>query len=315
MNHELTRLERVAQNRPSLWVAVAFSLLGQLGFVLLFNLLLPSLGSNLGQAGRILLGLLFSLVPGGLWLYFFYRQDAVEPEPKRMVLGVFMVGALLTAALYQPVLQGIFTVDGWLLEHWWTHLLGGILIVGFFEQFLVYLAVRFAVFEAPEFDERVDGVIYAIAAGLGFATVINFAYVVKHGGVDLDVGSIRMVINALAHACFAGIFGYFIGQSKFETTPWHYLPMGMAISAGVNGLFTFLLERTGSGGLSYNPWPNLILCAILAVAVLLFVFWLVARANEETLRVARATHGTSAPASQSSSLVVTKPATQEVANG
>src|SRR5690606_34230165 len=135
-----------------------------------------------------------------LWLAIFYRLDRLEPEPKHMVLNVYLVGALLTAALHGPILQGVFNVNQWLYNNWWSHLLGGILVVGFLEQFIVYLAVRYVIFDDPEFDERVDGVIYAVAAGLGVATILNFNYVLQHGGVDLNIGSIRMVVHALAHA-------------------------------------------------------------------------------------------------------------------
>jgi RsiW-degrading membrane proteinase PrsW (M82 family) len=102
-------------------------------------------------------------------------------------------------------------------------------------------------FDHPEFDERVDGVIYAIAAGLGLATILNFEYVYSRNGVDLDIGSIRMVINTLAHASFAGVMGYFLGQARFEKTPVYYLPAGLTLAAVLNGLFFFLLDRTISG--------------------------------------------------------------------
>jgi RsiW-degrading membrane proteinase PrsW (M82 family) len=287
VEEELNRLERVARNRVAFWTATVMSLIGLLAFVALFNLFLPGLGDRLNETTLIGFGLLFSLAPAGLWLGFFYRLDRLEPEPKRMVISVFILGMLMTAALHQPVLQGLFQVDSWLYEYWWVRLLGGILVVGYFEQWLVYLTVRYSVFEHPEFDERIDGVIYAIAAGLGMATVLNFFYVTERGGVDLDIGSIRMVVNALAFASFAGLLGYFIGQARFESTPFTYLPAGLTLAALLNGLFFFALEQASQHGLSGHPWRDLIWAAILAVATLIVVFWLVARANEETLRLAR----------------------------
>jgi RsiW-degrading membrane proteinase PrsW (M82 family) len=285
-NDELSRLTRVANHRLSFWTGILFALLGLLAFVIIFNVFFPTLGDQLSQGGLILLGLVFSVVPAGLWLSFFYRLDRQEPEPVEMVFDIFVIGMLLTAALYQPILQGVFGIDSWLYDRWWARLFGGILIVGFFEQFLVYVTVRYGVFHRPEFDERMDGIIYAIAAGLGFATVLNFIYVIKRGGVDLDIGSIRMVVNALAHASFAGVLGYFIGQTRFEKTPIYYLPMGLTIAAVMDGLFFFILERSSTGGLHFNPWMNLIFATIVALLTLFIVFWLVGRDNEETLRLA-----------------------------
>jgi RsiW-degrading membrane proteinase PrsW (M82 family) len=309
---ELSRLSRVARNRSALWVALVMSLIGLIAFVVLFNVLLPSLGEDLGDAALIGFGLFFSVAPAGLWLGFFYRLDRYEPEPKRMVLGVYVLGALVTAALHQPVLEGVFSADSWLYDQWWTRLLGGILVVGVLEQFLVYLVVRFSIFGHPEFDQRVDGVIYAMAAGLGVATVLNFQYVIERGGVDLDIGSIRMVVNALAFASFAGVQGYFIGQARFESTPVYYLPGGLAIAAVLNGLFFFVIDQ-GATSLRYSLWLDLLLAGVIAVFTLAVVFWLIARDNEETLRVARQRAGatvshlpldepsTSAPVESSSS--------------
>lgn len=285
---EINRLERVAHNRSGLWIAVAIALLGLLAFVIVFNLVLPDFGAGLDGAPLIGLGLVFSLVPAGLWLLLFYRMDRLEPEPKRMVFNVFLLGVLVTAAAHAPILDGVFAVNEWLYANWWSQLLGSILVIGFVEQLIVWAIVRYAVFSHPEFDERVDGVIYAIAAGLGVATVLNFQYVLARGGVDLSIGSMRMVITAMAQASFAGVLGYFIGQARFERTPVYYMPMGLTIAAAINGLFAYLLDRTSRGALSSNPWTDLLLAAVVAALSLGIVFWLIARSNEETLRLARA---------------------------
>lgn len=279
------RLERVATNSAGLWWALALEIVGLLLFVLLFNFVFPSLGDNLGDNARIALGLLFAIVPALLWLGFFYGFDRLEPEPRRMVMATFAGGAILFAALAGPLLNRIFGVDQWLASTWWSRLLGGVLVVGVIEQYLVYLTVRYLVFEHAEFDERVDGVVYAVAAGLGVATVINFEYVLARGGVDLDIGSVRMVINALAYASFAGVLGYFIGQARFERVPWYYLPLGLLAAAALNGLLFFVLEQPDSGLAASKPWGSLALAAAVALGALLIVFRLVARANEETLRV------------------------------
>lgn len=284
---ERGRLERVATNRMGLWWALALEILGLLAFVLIFNFLLPTLGDSLSTAARIALGLLFSLVPAALWLLFFYGFDRAEPEPKGMVLNVFLLGGLLFAALHGPLLQGIFDVDRWLPTTWWSRLLGGFLVVGVVEQALVWLTVRVSVYDHPEFDERVDGVVYAVAAGLGMATVINFTYVLDRGGVNLDIGSVRMVVNALAYASFAGVLGYFIGQVRFEKTPWYYLPLGLVLAALLNGLLFYWLESGSTGLAGQKPWGDLLLASVVAVLALVLVFWLIARANEETLRVVR----------------------------
>ena len=281
-----TEPTRKSRNRRGLWFAVIIALAGLLAFVAVFNLVIPNWR---WPRRRPLIGLGFSspwFLPSLALL--FYRRDRLEPEPKQMVFNVFLLGIFVTAALHAPILDGVFAVNEWLYANWWSQLLGNILVIGFVEQVIVWGIVRYTVFSHPEFDERVDGVIYAIAAGLGVATVLNFQYVLSRGGVDLSIGSIRMVVTSMAQASFAGVLGYFIGQARFERTPVYYMPLGLTVAATINGLFAFLLERTSAGALNSYPWTDLLLAAAVAAISMAVVFWLIARANEETLRLAQA---------------------------
>ncbi|MBX3054475.1 MAG: PrsW family intramembrane metalloprotease [Caldilineaceae bacterium] len=278
--------EHIAHNRRGFWIAALFEIVGLLLFVGLFNLLFDRIGDGLDGFPLIFLGLLMSLVPAVLWLGFFYQMDRLEPEPKQKLIGVFVLGALVTAAIAIPFLKNFVAIDSWLYNSFASQLVGGILLVGFVQEAVVYFVVRYGILADPEFDERVDGVIYAIAAGLGMATVLNFNYVLDHGGVDLGIGSVRVVITALAHASFAGILGYFIGQARFEKTPPYYLPAGLTLAALLNGIFFLLEDRVTAAGLSVNPWNGLLLALVVSGVCLAAVFWLVNRSNEETLRVA-----------------------------
>lgn len=266
--------------------SITLELLGLLIFVALFNLI-AGIGAALNDVGLIIVGLVMAVAPALLWLAIFYRIDHVEPEPKRLVIGVYLTGLLLAAALHLPIFGVIFATDSWMGAYWWAQLLGGILVVGMVSMAIVYSAVRMVVFDNPEFDERLDGIIYAMAAGLGVATVSNFVYVLQHGGVDLNIGSIRMVVDTLGYASMAGVLGYFLGQARFEKTPIYYLPVGIVLSATLMGLYFFVIGRTGGGGAAVEIWRDLILAIFMALVVMGAVAWLVRRANEETARVSQ----------------------------
>lgn len=284
MEHDL---QRVAHNRFSMWTSSLLLVLALIGFVALVYFLAPSFPETLSGLPLILAGLLLSTVPAMLWLAFFYAQDRLEPEPKQNLFGVFFLGGLLAAAIGQPLIREVFHVQDWMHDSWWVQLLASILIVGFVQEFLKFAAVRFSVYNSAEFDERVDGVMYAVAAGLGYATVLNYAYVLDHGGVDLGAGVMVVTINALAQASFAGVSGYFLGQAKFETTPGYWLPLGVASAAVLNGLFFFLADQVTLQGLHFTPLNGVILAAVFAVVILAIVFFLIRRANAETLAIAR----------------------------
>jgi len=279
---------KVTQDRSSVWRAGLGHILGQVVFVLVVVALVALLKPTLTGWSLLAVGLVLALIPAFLWLVFFYQQDRLEPEPKGYILVVFALGALLAQAIGIPLLRDFFEVRRWLPINPWANVLGSILVVGFTQEFLKYAAVRYSIYPLAEFDERVDGVVYGTAAGLGYATMLNLHYVVTSGGVNLQAGVIRIAVTALAQASFAGLSGYFLGRAKFEDEPVWWLPGGVGLAAVLNGLFTFLrgeltttrLSLTGGG---FNPWPGLILAAIVAGATFSVLFYLIRRANRLTL--------------------------------
>src|SRR5262245_2440360 len=47
-----------------------------------------------GGAALIAIGVVLAIVPSAAWLYFFYRQDRLEPEPKTRIAAVFLLALL-----------------------------------------------------------------------------------------------------------------------------------------------------------------------------------------------------------------------------
>ena len=230
----------------------------------------------------LLTGVFLALVPAFIWLIFFYLQDSAEPEPKGFVIGVFVLGGLLAAAIGIPVVENLFRVSHWIYTNTLATILGGILVVGFTQEFLKYAAVRYSIYHSDEYDEPTDGVIYATAAGLGYATVLNINFVLSNGGVDLGVGIIRMAVVALAHAAFSGITGYFLGRAKFESEQIWWMPLGITLAAIFNGLFNWLQGIVSRptitlSGASSNPWLGLALAAVVALVTTGLVLVLVRR--------------------------------------
>jgi len=230
----------------------------------------------------LLTGVFLALVPAAIWLVFFYLQDRADPEPKGFVLGVFGLGALLAAAVGIPVVENLFRVSHWLRTDTMSTIVGGILVVGFTQEFLKYAAVRYSIYNSDEFDEPTDGVIYATAAGLGYATVLNINFVVSNGGVDLGAGIIRIAVVALAQAAFSGITGYFLGRAKFESEQIWWMPLGITLAAVFNGVFNWLQgvvtrPTITLSGATTNTWMGLVLAAAVALVTTGIILWLVRR--------------------------------------
>lgn len=273
----------IGRNRRGMWGAILALIVGLVLFVLAISALAPSLRGSLSGAPLLAASLLLAVVPAIIWLMTFYLQDRVEPEPKAFLLGVFVLGALLASAVGQPLINDVFRVNRWASDSLALKLVGGIFIVGAIQEFLKYAAVRYSIFQSQEFDERVDGIIYGAAAGLGYATMLNIAYVIGNGGVDLGVGAIRVAVFALAHASFSGVTGYFLGRAKFENRGPFWLPVGLFLAALLNGIVTVLLGEITRSGLRSTPLNGLIASAVVAAVTFVVLFALMHRGNRATV--------------------------------
>src|SRR5512133_1771419 len=174
----------IPHERKSLWRAGMIALAGLVIYVAIVAAAGALAKPVLTDEWLVPIGIVLALIPAALWLVFFYAQDANEPEPRAYVIAVAVLGALLAAAVGQPLINDVFRTSTWIGRDAATEILGSILVVGFTQEFLKYAAVRFSIYYSSEFDQRVDGVIYGTAAGIGYAVYLNIASVAAAGGIS-----------------------------------------------------------------------------------------------------------------------------------
>ena len=112
-------------------------------------------------------------------------------------------------------------------------------VVGLGEEALKLLGVRMAAGREPAFNDEMDGIVYSVAAGLGFATFENILYIGAYGP---QVGAVRAVLTNLAHASFSGISGYYLGVAHCGLARGRTSVLtGLAIATLVHGLYDFIV--------------------------------------------------------------------------
>jgi len=177
-----------------------------------------------------MLGLLALAIAPALFVFLYiYKKDRYEPEPLHLLAWVFFLGAIscIPAALVELLFpEGVFM---------------SAVVAPIVEEMMKFLVVFLAVYRHPEFDEPMDGIVYATAAGLGFATLENILYVLEGGVV---VGIIRAVASVPGHVVFACIWGFALGTAKFrpENERRGLILTGLAGAMLMHGIFNFSLE-------------------------------------------------------------------------
>lgn len=212
-----------------------------------------------------MLGLLIiAIAPVAALFVFFYARDRHQREPFSTLLKTYCLGLLVfvPAAVTSLCLERL---TGWRsstpnLLHGF---LGALFIVGFVEEGCKFIVVRFYAYHKREFDEPYDGIMYSVAAALGFATVENVLYVLSQGA---GAGVLRALLAVPGHAFDGVLMGYFLGLAKFQKTDargnW-FSGLGFGLAVLAHGIYDFIV-------FSLDKAPFLLL-SLLVLAVLSWV--------------------------------------------
>ena len=118
--------------------------------------------------------ILAAVLPAIVILFYVYKQDQF-PEPKKIVFKTFIFGCatVLAIDLIFPVLDDFseknFTGNTY-------HFFDNFIRAAFLEEFFKLIVLIFFCTRKTEFDEPMDGLVYGVAASLGFAAYENIGY-------------------------------------------------------------------------------------------------------------------------------------------
>ncbi len=182
--------------------------------------------------------LLIALAPCLFFLWYFYHRDKYEPEPKKKIIKIFLLGAVMVipAGIIEYLLiYGLNLITSGII----TIFIMSFIIIAPAEELLKFFAVKKWIYKSIEFDEVMDGIVYTVSASLGFATVENIIYVLSHG---IGVGIARAFLAIPGHAFFGALMGYYIGLAKFHKEKENSLIFkGVFFAIFLHGLYNFLL--------------------------------------------------------------------------
>lgn len=160
-----------------------------------------------------------AIAPVVVLLWQILRRDAANPEPPRMLAKAFLYGMISTAVTF--VLLPFTEALGDLIV-----LNDTALSVAFKQAFfsaalpeegakllMLWLLLR----NNPYFDERFDGIVYAVCVGMGFAAVENVLYLFNNYDSWLSVGIVRALFAVPGHFFDAVIMGYYYSHYHFGT--------------------------------------------------------------------------------------------------
>lgn len=187
--------------------------------------------------------LLIALLPVVILVYYIYHKDKKSPEPTGQLVKASLWGILsvpLSLCISIPLgLLGVYPAEA-------TNILGSI-STAFFgaaipEEIAKFIMLWLLLRKNPYFDEKMDGIVYAVCVSLGFAALENIMYLFSNEEAYLSVGIARAIFAVPGHFCFGILMGYYYSLAKFyPKTPKKNKALILVAPIIVHGLYDSIL--------------------------------------------------------------------------
>jgi len=181
--------------------------------------------------------LALAFAPGLLWLWYFYKRDKLEPEPLNLIRNSFLWG--MAAVIPVVLIEQPFLPK--------NAVSASVIVAPVVEELAKFLVVWLTVYRNREFDEPMDGVVYAASTALGFASLENVFYLFSFSNTPeefVTVAVMRAVLSVPAHPLFSSMWGFALGFAKFsdEVTARKLIVSGLSLSMALHAAFNLACQ-------------------------------------------------------------------------
>ena len=170
---------------------------------------------------QITLILISALTPAAVLLWYIYRKDKVQPEPTKWLLKAFGFGVLsvffsFVFSVPATLLLGM-EIDASTYTSVSKAFADAFALAAIPEELSKFIMLWLLLRKNPHFDEKFDGIVYAVCIGMGFAGIENVMYLA--GGIEdgswIGIGISRALFSIPGHFFFAVLMGYYYSLYHF----------------------------------------------------------------------------------------------------
>ena len=152
-----------------------------------------------------------ALAPVLIILFYVYFRDKYEKEPIGLLLKALLAGAIITIPIYF-IEVGLSSFGASVMDGSSQIIWSAFVVAAGTEEVFKFIALFILIWANRNFNERFDGILYAVFVSLGFALVENLLYVIQGG---IEVGWLRAITAVPGHALFGVTMGYYLGLARF----------------------------------------------------------------------------------------------------
>ncbi|NOX48858.1 MAG: PrsW family intramembrane metalloprotease [Chlorobi bacterium] len=181
--------------------------------------------------------LLIALAPVFIILIYIYIRDKYEKEPIGLLVKALVLGGLTVIPIFFA--EKALDAKGVHLTGYSSVAYTAFVVAAFTEEIFKFIALYLLIWNNKEFNEKFDGIVYAVFISLGFAAVENVMYVFQYGHAT---GITRALTAVPGHALFGVAMGYYFGLAKLspKNKPVNFL-LALTVPIALHGLYDFIL--------------------------------------------------------------------------
>ena len=214
-----------------------------------------------------------ALLPAIILLYYTYQQDKMQREPVKMIVKGFFWGCLsvfCSLFISLPSMRiGLFPEE---IHSFWDAFRTSFFGAAIPEETAKLLCLFLFLRKNPYFDERMDGIVYAVCVGMGFAAFENIEYLVAAGTDWVTTGIGRSLTAIPGHFGFAVLMGYYFSLNWFDK----YRSPGAGFKMWLYPVLAHGIYDTVAMMAAVTPEMS----GVITIAILLFCFQLIKWAKQ-----------------------------------
>ncbi len=179
---------------------------------------------------------ILSLAPVFIIAFYVYYRDKYEKEPVDLLIRALLAGILICIpVVFIERLLSAFTQ----LFGYYKSAYSAFVVASFTEELFKFAALYLLFWKNKNFNEKFDGMVYAVFISLGFAGLENVLYVYRFG---TETGWVRAFTAVPLHAIAGIIMGYYFGLARFyPESRQRYLRLSLFVPILMHGMYDFIL--------------------------------------------------------------------------
>ncbi|MBP3409012.1 MAG: PrsW family intramembrane metalloprotease [Bacteroidaceae bacterium] len=217
--------------------------------------------------------LIAALLPIAILLIYIYREDKRSPEPVSQIIKAFFYG-ILSIFISLCISQPLEAIGAYTSEH---TTISEAVSLAFFgaaipEEIAKFTMLWLVMKKCSHFDERLDGIVYAVSVSLGFAALENILYLFDNIDSFISVGITRGLMSVPMHFSFGVLMGYFYSLAKFGDNRKRAWNLTLALLAPIlaHGIYDAILMAADTMNQGKETFKGILIIAAIAFCIYLW---------------------------------------------